>query len=73
LSEKEEEIQSRVRSTEPLTEKLSGIEKLLVKLEHNKNHFHKKIESYKTLLEDTQKTFDKKKAMLDQQVNLETI
>ena len=72
MSEKDDEIHSRVRSTEPLTEKLSGLEKLLVKLELNKDHFHTKTGEYKKTLAETQQTLAKKKAKLDQQVKPDT-
>ena len=55
-----------------MTEKLSGLEKLLVKLELNKDHFHTKTGEYKKTLAETQQTLAKKKAKLDQQVKPDT-
>jgi hypothetical protein len=46
MEEREEEIQSRFRQTDPLREKLAAIEKLIAKIAKNKDHFHAKLKDY---------------------------
>jgi uncharacterized coiled-coil DUF342 family protein len=46
MEEREEEIQSRFRQTDPLREKLSAIEKLIAKIAKSKDHFHAKLKDY---------------------------
>jgi len=68
LDERVEAIQSHVRESEPLREKLSAIEKLIVKLERNKDHFHTKMKEYQKAVEDSKTTLAKKEAALEHQL-----
>ena len=67
LKEKENEVQSRARTSDPLAEKLTSIESQLFKLEKNKDHYLAKMKEYGKSLEEMKTVLAKKKALLDQQ------
>ena len=68
LKEKEDEINSRARTSEPLAEKLTAIEKHLAKFGKNRDHYHAKIKEYGKSLEEMRTIVAKRKAVLDQQM-----
>ena len=67
LDERMDAIHTQTRQSEPLREKLSFIEKFIVKLERNKDHFHAKMKEYQKTVEDMKTILAKKQALLEQQ------
>lgn len=68
LQEREEEIQSRVRQSEPLREKLTEVEKSIVRMEKHKDHFHAKLKANLKALEDSKTALAKIKTKEEPQV-----
>ena len=64
LDERMDAIHTQTRQSEPLREKLSFIEKFIVKLERNKDHFHAKMKEYQKTVEDMKTILAKKQALL---------